>query len=131
MDFKTIWDFIQTGGVAALLLVIIVGGGKQWWVFGWQHNEVKAERDEARDEIREQTALIQNTYMPAMAAGTATLKDATALIEDFKELAKESRAERTEFRQHITMLLATLQTRTQRGGPESWVSGHPADQPPQ
>ncbi len=45
MDLNGLLDFLNRGGVLAALLAILVGGWRRWWVWGWQYDEIRRERD--------------------------------------------------------------------------------------
>ena len=39
-------ELLNRGGVLGLLLAIIIAGARRWWVFGWQYEAMRAERDQ-------------------------------------------------------------------------------------
>lgn len=39
-------DVISRGGLVVVAILILVGGFKRWWVWGYQLEEMKSERDE-------------------------------------------------------------------------------------
>lgn len=41
-----LWSYLRDGGTLFLLALVIFAGYKEWWVWGWQHRELKLERDE-------------------------------------------------------------------------------------
>lgn len=45
-EFGSIFRLVSDGGVIGLLIAILVGGVRRWWVFGWQHEEMRKDRDE-------------------------------------------------------------------------------------
>lgn len=48
-ESKLIEYALQQGPLIFVLTVIIIGGARKLWVYGWQYNEVKAQRDEAME----------------------------------------------------------------------------------
>ena len=47
-DVASVLDALSKGGLLAGLLVVLVGGAKQWWVFGWQFEMMRQDRDQWR-----------------------------------------------------------------------------------
>jgi hypothetical protein len=45
-DPSKILAAVQQGGVVALLVLVLVGGATKRWVFWWQFDDVKAQRDQ-------------------------------------------------------------------------------------
>lgn len=43
-DPKSVFDWIQSGGIIGLLVFILVGGQRRWWVFGWQYKDSEERR---------------------------------------------------------------------------------------
>lgn len=39
-DPKSVFDWIQSGGIIGFLLFILIGGYRRWWVFGWQYKDL-------------------------------------------------------------------------------------------
>lgn len=44
-QMSSIVDLITKGGFPTVLAIIIYGGLKKYWVFGWQFQELEADRD--------------------------------------------------------------------------------------
>lgn len=40
-DPKSVFDWIQSGGIIAVLIFILIGGQRKWWVFGWQYKDLE------------------------------------------------------------------------------------------
>lgn len=49
LDPLAIADFIQKAGVIGVLVFVLVGGARKVWVFGYQFEEMQADRDRWRD----------------------------------------------------------------------------------
>jgi hypothetical protein len=48
-DLKPILDLVSSGGIVALLIIMLLGGARQWWVFGWQYEQMRDDRDRWRE----------------------------------------------------------------------------------
>lgn len=49
LDPVAIADFLQRAGIIGLLVFILVGGARRLWVWGYQLEEMRLERDHYRD----------------------------------------------------------------------------------
>lgn len=50
LDPKSLADYANSGGVIGILLFILVGGARGWWVFGWQHRELKEKCEKVEEQ---------------------------------------------------------------------------------
>lgn len=48
-ELKPIIDLITSGGIVAMLIILLFGGSRQWWVFGWQYDQMREDRDHWRE----------------------------------------------------------------------------------
>lgn len=49
LDPIAIADFLQRAGIVGLLVFVLVGGARRLWVWGYQLEEMRVERDHYRD----------------------------------------------------------------------------------
>jgi hypothetical protein len=53
----SVWQWVQTAGLTASLFFILYGGWKRMWVWGWQLEEMRQERDQWRAFAMRGTAI--------------------------------------------------------------------------
>ena len=85
MDITALADAAQKLGVISLLLLALIGGVKKWYVFGWQYDELKAERDELWKLVQTDKAIVEKTTSMA-----ERLAELTVQVIQARELASKN-----------------------------------------
>ena len=52
-------QLLKEGGALAALVIFIVGCIRKWWVFGWQYEDLKKDRDEWKEVALSGTSLAE------------------------------------------------------------------------
>lgn len=58
--------FIQSTGLVGIGILILIGGFRKWWVWGYQYEDMRKERDEWR------ALALKGTHLTERAMVTAT-----------------------------------------------------------
>lgn len=64
--------FLQSLGPFGMLAVLLIGFQQRWWVFGWQYQELKQDRDEWKLLAQTGTATAERANSAATQVVTRT-----------------------------------------------------------
>jgi len=75
LDVRGLVAFLQSLGPFGMLAFLLVGFYLRWWVFGWQYDELKGDRDEWK--LLAQTGTVTAERAAGAAREAASTRKAT------------------------------------------------------